>query len=276
MSDSVIFIQDEDKSNFESIKEFSDFFFIEGVTYRCEKNRKTVRCNISGQRYFIKRHSGVGWWEIVKNLVQFKMPIFGAMTEWKAIKRLHELDIPTVAAVGYGIEGKNPVTQQSFVILKDVGENISLEKFSEDWKTKPPHPILKRNIIRRLADVSRQMHTNCVNHRDYYICHFLLAKPEGVDSIDLSNPRLLLIDLHRMQIRDNMPERWIIKDIAGLYFSSMDAGLTKRDVFRFMMRYHDGSLRDVLATHWAFWQKVEKRAMKLYRKIWNKNPEVPF
>ena len=45
---------------------------------------------------------------------------------------------------------------------------------------------------------------------------------------DLEKMRLYLIDLHRMQLRRKTPSRWIVKDIAGLYYSSMDIGLTKR------------------------------------------------
>ncbi len=276
MSDAVIFIEESEKSNFESFTDFSMFFEIKGVTYRSEKNRETVRFNLNGTRYFIKRHSGVGWRETVKNLVQFKLPIFGAKTEWDAVKQLHDLGIPTVTVVGYGINGNNPITQESFVILRDIGENISLEKFTERWRSNPPNIILKRNLIYRLADISRQLHTNGLNHRDYYICHFLMGKPQGIESIDSSNPQLYLIDLHRMQKRDNTPERWVVKDIAGLYFSSMDAGLTLNDYFRFLKRYHDASLKDVFKCYTPFWTKVEKRAIKLYQKVWKKSPKIPF
>ncbi len=273
MSDVVIHIEENEKANFESFTDFSKFFDIEGVTYRSEKNRETVRFNLNGTGYFIKRHSGVGWGEIIKNLTQLKLPILGAMTEWNAVKKLNNLGIPTVKAVGYGVKGNNPITQESFIILKDIGENTSLEKFTEKWKSNPPNTILKRNLILRIADISRQLHTNGVNHRDYYICHFLMGKPRGIEPIDLSNPQLFLIDLHRMQIRDKTPERWVIKDIAGLHFSSMDVGLTRNDYFRFIKRYFEISLRDVLKNHTALLKKVETQATKLYQRVWNKTPE---
>ncbi len=276
MSDSVIFIEESDRSNFESFTDFSKFFEIEGVTYRSEKNRETVRFNLHGVRYFIKRHSGVGWGEILKNLIQFKLPILGAMTEWNAVKRLHDLGIPTVKPVGYGIKGRNPVTQESFIILRDIGKNISLEKFTETWKSYPPNTILKRNLVYLLADISRQLHTHGLNHRDYYICHFLMGKPHGIESIDSDNPQLYLIDLHRMQIRNQTPERWVIKDIAGLYFSGMDAGLTRNDYFRFLKHYHDASLKEIFRRYMPFWKRVEKRAIKLYQKVWNKVPQNLF
>src|SRR5690606_40875569 len=50
-----------------------------------------------------------------------------------------------------------------------------------------------------------------VNHRDCYICHFLLHTDKAVDPDDL---RLSVIDLHRAQVRDATPRRWRDKDLA--------------------------------------------------------------
>jgi hypothetical protein len=47
-------------------------------------------------------------------------------------------------------------------------------------------------------------------------------------------PIIPLIDLHRAQLRKKTPRRWVVKDVAGLYFSVMDIGLTQRDLFRFV------------------------------------------
>ena len=50
-----------------------------------------------------------------------------------------------------------------------------------------------------------------------------------------------------------------MKDIAALYFSSMDVGLTPRDYLRFKMYYQRKSN--------DFWRAVEARATKLYAKF---------
>ncbi|MDF1829967.1 lipopolysaccharide kinase InaA family protein, partial [Cycloclasticus pugetii] len=77
---------------------------------------------------------------------------------------------------------------------------------------------------------------------------------------------LYLIDLHRVQIRKAIPLRWQVKDLAALYFSSMDIGLTKRDLYRFIRRYSNETLKNELTLNRSFWQKVEKRALGLYAK----------
>jgi hypothetical protein len=81
---------------------------------------------------------------------------------------------------------------------------------------------------------------------------------------DIEKMRLFLIDLHRMQLRRQTPMRWKVKDIAGLYFSSMDIGLTQRDLLRFMVAYRGKSLRDTLKED-AFWNAVLKRGRSLYK-----------
>ena len=86
---------------------------------------------------------------------------------------------------------------------------------------------------------------------------------EGDDQISIER-KLYLIDLHRIQLRRKTPELWAVKDIAGLYYSSKDIGLTKRDLLRFMKLYRGKPLREILATEMGFWRKVESRGNKLY------------
>jgi hypothetical protein len=94
-----------------------------------------------------------------------------------------------------------------------------------------------------------------MNHRDFYICHFLRNNAG----------ELSLIDLHRAGIRSTTPERWVIKDLAGLYFSSKNLGLTQRDYFRFMKVYRQEALRVILQREKPFWDKVKNLGEKLYR-----------
>jgi hypothetical protein len=86
--------------------------------------------------------------------------------------------------------------------------------------------------------------------------------------------RLFLIDLHRVQIRRNTPMRWRVKDIAGLYFSSMDIGLTQRDLLRFIRLYRNKPLKVSLREDRVFWRRVTRRGISLYREIFKKDPVV--
>lgn len=239
-----------------------------GTVYRAVKTRRTLRYEHGGKGYFVKIHHGVGWREICKNLVQGKLPVLGARNEWIALNRLKELGVDTMTPAAFGVRGWNPARQRSFIITEELAEVVSLEDFCRNWPEQPPPFRLKQAIIVKLADISRRMHVGGVNHRDYYICHFLLDTSGSASVLDPRQLKLYLIDLHRAQCRRQVPRRWIIKDVAGLWFSAMDIGLTRRDLFRFMRVYDDRPLRQILSScpRMKFWRCVDTVATKLYRK----------
>ncbi len=233
---------------------------LEGEIFRELEARRTLRTEVEGRGYFVKIHRGVGWGEILKNWSTLKAPALGAGQEWQAIAALQQAGVPTMTAVAFGEQGRNPAGQHSFIITEELAPTISLEDFSMEWLSSPPLPQLKRALIERVAQMSRQMHRAGVNHRDCYICHFLLhtGQPLSVENVSLS-----LIDLHRAQVRSKVPLRWRNKDLAGLYFSALNIGLTRGDKLRFLRTYFGLPLRDVLQQEAPLLGSLERKAAKL-------------
>jgi heptose I phosphotransferase len=241
---------------------FDQIMQLRGQVYRELEGRRTQRIELGGQGYFIKQHEGIGWKEIFKNLLQLRLPVYSAKNEWDALKRLKSLKIPSMDAVGFGRRGFNPAQTESFLITKELTGIISLEDLCRDWSKKPPRLRFKWAVIKEVARMTRIMHANGMNHRDCYICHFLLDQATE----NTVTPRLYLIDLHRAQLRSATPERWVIKDLAGLYFSSKDIGLTSRDLLRFIREYRMQPLADVQTREGTFWKKVKQRGDRTYQK----------
>lgn len=232
--------------------DFSRMMSLRGESFRQLEGRLTQRVQIADQSYFIKQHRGIGWMEIFKNLAQLRLPVLGAKNEYLALQKLASLGIPVPAVAAYEQRGLNPARLQSYVLMQELNPVISLEELSKTWRETPPAFNLKQKLVAEVARIARIMHDNGINHRDFYICHFLLQ-----------DDKLYLIDLHRAQIRRQIPKRWRIKDLSGLYFSSKDSGLTKRDLFRFMKHYSGKSLRETLKDK-HIWQKVRARGERLY------------
>lgn len=244
---------------------FAEVELLEGEVYRELEARRTLRTEVDGRGYFVKIHRGIGWGEIFKNLFTAKLPVLGAGQEWQAIQRLHEVGVPTMTAVAYGERGANPADQHSFIVTQELAPTISLEDLSMDWLKQPPEPRLKRALIAEVARMTGMMHRAGVNHRDCYICHFLLHTDKPVTADDF---KLSVIDLHRAQVRSRISQRWCNKDLAALYFSILDIGLTRRDKLRFLKGYFQQPLRQILAEEGALLQWLERKASKLYdRKI---------
>jgi UDP-glucose:(heptosyl)LPS alpha-1,3-glucosyltransferase len=266
---STLFLEKELKKHWPKLECFEEIMQLNGELYRDMQGRKTFRFQLDGQSYFIKQHFGVGWREIAKNLLFGRLPVIGATTEYLAINRLTRLNIPTLSTAGFGVKGCNPATQRSFLITHEITNAISVEDLVKEWKTIPPSRQFKLALMQKIAAIVSTMHQNGLNHRDMYICHFLLKQPVTTDI------ELAVIDLHRVQIRKRTPKRWIVKDLGSLYFSALDAGLTQRDFLRFMEYYTGMPWRQALQEKPTLWQHVIIRMTKLVKRhgIGNANLE---
>jgi heptose I phosphotransferase len=242
-------------------KNLFDYFMQQkGEVYRKLENRCTSRFEYQGKYYFIKQHFGVGWKEIFKNMIQGRWPILSAKNEWLANQKLQTINIPSIEILAYGERGWNPAKRQSFLVSEELLECQSLEDLCRDWQ---PSFSYKREMSEKIAVLARTLHAAGLNHRDFYLCHLWWHEKERC---------LYLMDLHRAQIRKTVPRRWLVKDIAGLYFSSMDIGLTARDVLRFLKIYFQKTLKEILREERQFLLDVEQRSIRLYQKTFGKSP----
>lgn len=242
--------------------------------YRNKEGRRTFRFEEGGRSYFLKYHQGVGWKEIFKNLLQLRLPVLGARNEYEAAKKLQASTVDTLTPVAYGSRGCNPAAINSFLITDDLINTTSLSDYCRQWPVKRPVYKIKMALIATTAKIARNMHNSGINHRDFYLCHFLLQN-DAETKINNDQPfSCFLIDLHRCQIRKHVPTRWQVKDLGGLLYSTMDIGLSTRDYFRFVRVYTGKSLRESLES--SLWRKVLCSATKLYQKDFGKEPPVIF
>ena len=229
---------------------------LNGDVYRALEGRRTIRIVRGGRAFFVKQHFGVGWAEILKNLLALRRPITGAGPEWRALRHLEAAGIGAPRAVGFASRGLVPARRQSVVIMEELSGMTSLEDIAASWGGKPPNASVKRTLIAAVADLARRVHDSGLNHRDLYLCHILRSEQTG---------RLHLLDLHRAQIRRDVPRRWRIKDLSALLFSSNEAGLTQRDLLRFIAVYRNRPWRTSLTKEPDLWRSVERKAASIAR-----------
>ena len=278
------------------------------VRWKPNEGRKVVSIGHDGKRYIVKTHSGVGWGEIVKNLGSLRLPVLGVENEVRGIRHLKMNQISTAEIVRYDTRKRfiagflpDPARHQSFLVTKNISQAINLEdlfkdkKFFERNAIKLPDKIrLKRWLIEQLAQTARILHSSGANHRSLYLKNFLLQRTDESHEPTPENSNLFLIGLRRMMIHVPtitawfkaiciailklqrrvlvperiVPSRWRMRDVAALHYSSMDIGLTKRDLIRFIATYENISNRQVLETlqdNDSFWRDVQSRAHNLYR-----------
>ena len=219
---------------------------------------------------------------------------------------LQNIGLNTLNIAGYGTRerrlGKilnNPAKRQSLIVTDEIPKAISLEDLFKDKLFWGPNAnktsikiCFKRWLIEQLAQTARVLHSSGANHRDFYLSHFLLQRTDESHEPTPDNCSLFLIDLHRMQIHKPTtrawlkwialyiktfqrpqpphsvtPSPWRMRDVSGLHYSSMDLGLTKRDLIRFISTYQNISNRQVLEALQnknRFWRNVQSRARNLY------------
>jgi len=265
----MIILPEDWKNHWRGKDLFEQVLALQGDEYRNMDGRRTLRFDMLGKSYFAKLYSGIGWGRIFKSVLTLrKPPVLSAYHEWLAIQILTKLGVATMTIVGYGELGKSPASKKSFLITEDLQGTESLEDFCRDWKDNPPDVHLKRALIKKIAEITRTLHENGINHRDYYLCHFLLDVSAGKQNLDIDHLTPYLIDLHRVQFRAKVPQRWRMKDLASLYFSCLEIGLTQRDLYRFVQVYSQRSLREEVQK--PLWNKVGVKAVALQNRFYRK------
>ena len=91
-------------------------------------------------------------------------------------------------------------------------------------------PADRQTLMRRVAGLARRFHDAGFVHKDFYLGHILVvaAAPE---------PELFLIDLQRVVKPCCFRQRWLVKDLAAMAYSSLRAGATRTDLMRFGLEY---------------------------------------
>lgn len=246
----------------------------EGDIFREREGRRTLRFHADGRSYFLKYHGGIGWKEIIKNLTQGKLPVLGAMDEVKAIDAVRAAGLDTMTVAAFGSRGVNPASVESFIVTDDLVDTLSLEDLGEQWVREGDVPaVFKRALVDRVAYIARTMHLAGINHRDFYLAHFLMPASDADDHA-VDGP-MYLIDLHRSQVRSKVPRRWQVKDLGGLYFSTARFGMTRRDLLRFIKAYTGLPLRQALADS-GLWHDAQREAEKIYRRYFEVEPQLPL
>lgn len=235
-----------------------------GAPARLARGRRTLRFTLAGKAYFVKRHDGVGFAEIAKNLLAFKAPVLGAGNEFAACARLREHGVPAPGVAAFAESGRNPARRRSAVVLDALEGRVSLEAPSA-----AATPVPRRHLIDAAAATVRAMHDAGVYHRDCYAAHLLLDLAACASARPGRPGALAIIDLHRARLRRRLPTRWRRRDLAALLFSADAWRLTGREKLRFAIRYGraGGGRGDPNRRRAArFWRSVRRRAERLRRR----------
>jgi hypothetical protein len=167
----------------------------------------------SSVRLHIKRHRAV------------RSATTPAADEAVGIQLLQAANVPTVSLVAWG---RLP-DGRSFLITEDLAGYQPLDKLIVSGT------VRFDTVCHPVADLAAKLHLAGLHHRDLYLCH-LFAK---VESEPGSRIDLRLIDAGRVK---HLPRlwftgRWIVKDLAQLWYSTLSLPVTDDQRLAMLARY---------------------------------------
>ncbi len=155
---------------------------------------------------YIKRYLRPSLKDRIKCATSFK-PIFpdGALHEWRALCRFHELGLKTMLPMAAADCGQRRTCNLTLGITDYIRAS---DLFADKSFTNPER---RRKIIAEIAELLGKMHSSNLAHQDFYLVH-LFIKPEENDAV-------YLIDLQRTIMQKNLSKRWRVKDLAQIQFA---------------------------------------------------------
>jgi hypothetical protein len=166
-----------------------------------------------------------------------------AWNEWQWLRRLSEGNVagPSPVAFGERMAGHRELGS-ALLMTAVVGESLERVAFRGEGR-------IPRRWTRGVADLARRLHGLGYFHRDLYLSH-VFVDPESAE--------FSLIDVARMIEPKWIKERWAVKDLASLDFSTPAAFASRADRLRFLLRYLDRESVDESTRRWVL--KIRRKA----------------
>lgn len=192
-----------------------------------KRGRSVFRFEIGERAFYLKRNR-LHPLELLKQLSRGKLPPRGALQEWTAIQAVTGAGISTVKPVAFGECRFLGVETASFTVTEELYGSRPLDELILEKSEPLDSHHGKRELIKKVANLARCLHNAGMNHQDFYLNHFFLDE-KGV---------LSLLDLQRVQSRERVPDRFMIKDLAQLAFSARRfPAISRSDHLRFLLAY---------------------------------------
>jgi len=173
--------------------------------------------------YYIKRCGPIPLKQKIKSALSLKFKHFDALNEWSALLRFHDLGLNTMTPVA---AGKMP-GGYSFVLSLGIRNYRRASKIFPEFGSDVPSCTRKKNLVVQIASLAGKMHSADIAHQDFYLVHIFVLN----DTYEI-----YLIDLQRALMPEALPPRWIVKDLAQLYFSAADY-INNDDISLFVSEY---------------------------------------
>ena len=177
-----------------------------------------------------------------------------AQDEVKGIELLQSAGIPTVPLVGWGTTAGG----RSFVMTEDLQGYAAADKALAAG-------LPFASILEPTADLAAKLHRAGLHHRDLYLCHFFVRAEQPED--------VRLIDPARVaKLSGLFRNRWIVKDLAQFWYSTLALPITDEQREQWLARYRGERMKPAILRKV---QSIARHDQKLRRAEPTRNISMP-
>lgn len=168
-----------------------------------------------------------------------------AQQEADGIQALQQARIPTISLVGWG----RLTDGRSFLVTEDLADHQPADKLLEQG-------FEFGRILVPLAELAARLHRRGLHHRDLYLCHFFVNPNQPAD--------IHLIDAVRVRPLPRWPlrRRWIVKDLAQLWYSLSQSQVSQQQSLALIQEYARQAGRR--STQWLL-GSIRRKAARIAR-----------
>lgn len=228
-------------------------------------HRTRIVFDLDGRTFYLKRYRNTPKLTQIKSWISHGKKASTASFDRGPADKLASANIDTPKTASSGEEWKNGFESRSFIITENLYGCESLEKRLPSCFDGSTNKHKQRcEFISSLADFARRFHDTGLRHRDFYLSHIFLSE----------TGRLFLIDLQRVFEPALLSERFRVKDIAQLHYSTDGRLVSCADRIRFYKRY--AGISRLSSADKRFIKKVKSKAWRMADHDIRHGRSVPF
>jgi hypothetical protein len=187
--------------------------------------------------------------------------------ELEPIRELNDHQVCAPSPIAYGHLWGWLFEKKSFLITEEIADGDSLERRLPTYFYSPSTPqtlCRRRNFVKHMAHFIRRFHDLGYRHRDLYFSHIFC------DTKD----KLYLIDLARAFRPIILQRRFLIKDLAQVFYSMSAQYFSRTDRLRFYLHY--AGIKRLRTRDKSLIRSIVNKAKRMARHDSKHGKDVPF
>ncbi|MCK5235543.1 MAG: glycosyltransferase [Deltaproteobacteria bacterium] len=245
---------------------FEKLFGFEGGEFEVEREeRSVVRFEVKDKNaglkvFYLKRHTGIQKRSIKSMITRGSED---GRNEWEMMISLLRDGFLTMTPVAYG-QKKEGGLQKSLTLTEEIYNGVRVEDYIPTLAAKGKDGVKeKRKVIGDVGRLARRFHDAGYNHQDFYLGHIFITPASG---------ELFLIDLQRVQKRERVGKKWVVKDLSQLVYTALICdNFSSTDLVRFAYAYlgkagFDKDDKKMIKEILAKAERISRHTVKLLRR----------